>query len=309
MARNNNFSASDGKSIHYFSWIPRSDTDAVVLIIHGMAEHAARYEHFAKFLNSRGYSVYAPNLRGHGKTIANESEKGFFAENNGWFRVIADIVELTDIIHENEPGKPIIVFGLSMGSLLTRTLLIEHPGLIHAAVLTGSAADPGIIGKIGKVIARYTLRKHGPRYRSKRLDSMTFGAYGKPFEPNRTKFDWLSRDPDQVDAYIEDPLCGFICTTEFFLDLIHGVEFVNNKKHIRKMKMDTPILMASGALDPVGDQGKGVRKIAKQFRQAGATRFTVELFEGAHHELLHETNRQEVMQNIEEWIRGTLVAE
>ncbi len=306
MARKLNFSASDGKSIHYYAWIPRAETDAVVMIIHGMAEHGGRYDKFAKFLNGRGFSVYAPDLRGHGETIAEPSEQGFFAEENGWFRVVADLEEFVDVIREREGDKPIVVLGHSMGSLMARSLLILHPDLFHAAVLLGTAASPGLLGKAGRVLARIAVRKNGPRFPNKRLDQMSFGAYAKPFEPARTKFDWITRDPDEVDSYIDDPLCGFVMTSKFYIDLLDGLDFIHNRRKLLGMKMDLPVLILSGSRDPVGDMGKGVRKVAQMLKEAGMKRLDVELYEGARHNLVHETNHREVEEHIEAWIRGTL---
>lgn len=306
MSGNNTFTASDGKIIHYLSWIPKTETRAVVQIVHGMAEHSARYEYFAKFLNKQGYSVYAEDLRGHGKTAGEEQELGYFADENGWFRAVEDVLELTGIVREKEPGKPVVLFGHSMGSFFARTLMILHPGSYDAVILSGTAADPGIPGKVGKIIAKNAVKKSGPRKRNKRLDHMSFGSYGKAFEPNRTKFDWLSRDPNQVDAYVDDPFCGFICTSKLFEDLLMGLGFINKKSNLIKMQKTTPILLVSGEMDPVGEFGKGVRKVYKSFRKLDFQDVTMELFKGSRHETLNETNRDEIGQIIEDWIRDKL---
>jgi alpha-beta hydrolase superfamily lysophospholipase len=306
MPRNNTFTATDGKTIHYLSWIPRAETQAVVQIVHGMAEHAARYEHTAKYLNQQGYTVYANNHRGHGQTAENQTELGFFAEENGWQRAVEDIRELTEIIKEKEPGKPIVLLGHSMGSFMARTLMILYPETYQAVVLSGTAAGAGITGKIGKLLAEHAVKKSGARTPNKKLDQMSFGSYGKAFEPNRTKFDWLSRDPEQVDAYVDDPYCGFICTSQFFVDLLTGLDFINNRKRQLGMRMDLPVLIASGTMDPVGGFGKGVQKVYDQFKKLGMQDVTLELFEHARHEILNETNREEVEQVIESWMRSKL---
>ena len=306
MARNNTFTATDGKDIHYLSWIPKAETDAVVQIVHGMAEHTARYEHFAKFLNRQGYTVYANDLRGHGKTAGEVKNLGHFADENGWFRAVEDVYELTEIIKKKEPGKPIVLFGHSMGSFFARTLTILYPGTYSAVVLSGTAANPGILGIIGKFIAKRAVKKKGPGMRNEKLDQMSFGSYGKSFEPNRTKFDWLSRDAKQVDAYIDDPYCGFICTSKFFEDMLTGLAFVNKKSEVAKMQKNTPLLLVSGTRDPVGDFGKGVRKVYQQYNDIGIQDVTIKLFEGARHEILNETNRNEVEQVIGSWLRSKL---
>jgi alpha-beta hydrolase superfamily lysophospholipase len=306
MARNNTFIASDGKSIHYLSWIPKAETKAVVQIVHGMAEHSARYEYFAKFLNKKGYTVYADDHRGHGKTAGDEKELGYFDDENGWSRAVEDIFELTEIIKKKEPEKPIVLFGHSMGSFFARTLLITHPGTYDAVVLSGTAANAGIVGKIGKLIAKRAVKKQGPKSRNVKLDQMSFGSYGKSFEPNRTKFDWLSRDTKQVDAYVNDPYCGFVCTSKFFEDLLTGLGFINKNAELAKMQKDTPILLVSGAMDPVGGNGKGVRKVYQSYKDLELQDVTLELFEGARHETLNETNRDEVAQVVESWMHSKL---
>ena len=306
MARNNTFTATDGKEIHYLSWIPRAETKAVIQIVHGMAEHAARYEYFAKFLNKMGYSVYAVDLRGHGKTAGDEKELGYFADEDGWFRAVEDVFELTEIIKTKEPGKPTVLFGHSMGALFAQTLMITHPGIYDAVVLSGTAANPGIVGKIGKIIAKRAVKKQGPKSRNQKLDQMSFGSYGKSFEPNRTKFDWLSRDTKQVDAYVSDPYCGFICTSKFFEDMLTGLGFINKTTELAKMQKDTPILLVSGAMDPVGGFGKGVRKVHQSYKDLELQDVTLKLFDGSRHETLHETNRDEVGQVIEGWMRSKL---
>jgi len=306
MARTNSFTATDGKDIQYLSWIPKAETKAVVQIAHGMAEHSARYEYFAKFLNKQGYTVYADDHRGHGKTAGEEKELGYFADENGWFRAVEDVFELTEIIKTKEPGKPIVLFGHSMGSFFARTLMILHPGTYDAVVLSGTAANPGIVGKIGKIIAKRAVKKQGPKSRNEKLDQMSFGSYGKSFEPNRTKFDWLSRDSKQVNAYVADPYCGFICTSKLFEDLLTGLGFINKRAELVKMQKNTPILLVSGAMDPVGAFGKGVRKVHQSYIDLELQDVTLKLFEGARHETLNETNRDEVGQIIESWMRSKL---
>jgi len=163
MARNNTFTATDGKTIHYLSWIPRAETSAVVQIVHGMAEHAARYEHAAKYFNKQGYSVYADNHRGHGITAEGEGELGFFSESEGWFRAVEDVFELTSIIKEKEPDKPVLLLGHSMGSLMARTLMILHPDTYQAVVLSGTSAGAGLAGVVGRIVAAQAVKKNGPK--------------------------------------------------------------------------------------------------------------------------------------------------
>ena len=190
MARKGVLEMSDGFELGYYSWIPRKKTRAVVQIVHGMAEHAARYEHLAKALNKAGYSVYGDDHRGHGISIHEPSERGFFSDKDGWDRVIEDTYSLTQMILKEEPDKEIFLLGHSMGSFIVRDLMSLYGAAYSGVVISGTATSPGLLGSIGKIIAKRAVKKSGPRTPNPKLDAMSFGSYA----PNRTKFDWVIRD-------------------------------------------------------------------------------------------------------------------
>jgi alpha-beta hydrolase superfamily lysophospholipase len=302
MARTVSFTASDGKHISYYSWIPRGDIVGVIQIVHGMAEHALRYDHFATKLRTKGYAVYASDLRGHGKTIEAPDEQGFFADTNGWFRTVEDILELTEIIKVDNPEKDLFLIGHSMGSFLARTLMIDHGDQYQGVILSGTASHPGLTGYLGKIIASFAAKKDGGRVPNKRLNDMSFGSYNKAFMPNRTEFDWLSRDEEQVDLYVKDPLCGFICTSKLYEDLLTGLLYVNDPKKVRKIPGDLATLIISGSMDPVGDKGTGVRKVYELLKAAPLKDVSMNLYDEARHEIFNETNRNEVENFCIAWI-------
>lgn len=306
MARKLTFTSDDGRVGTYYAWIPRKETKAVVQIVHGMAEHAARYEHFAKQLTAAGYSVYAQDLRGHGATASSEEDLGFFADDDGWFRVVKDVNQLTKVIMETEKGKPVILIGHSMGSFIARTCMILYPDDYLAFVLSGTAGNPGLLGRVGQFLATRSVKRNGPRFRDAQLDALSFGAYNNAFKPNRTKFDWLSRDETQVDTYVADPLCGFICTAKLFEDLLSGLRFIHDPLHIGRIPKDLPVLLVSGEKDPVGKQGAAVRKVYAAYQAAGLRDVQIQLFPGARHEILNETNRKEVESFIIDWIEAKI---
>ncbi len=298
-------SCSDGKSVWYRVWNPDGKpADAVVLILHGMAEHSLRYQRFANFLNTKGLSVYAIDHRGHGETAVRNSETlGWFAEHNGWQRVVDDAYELTNQILAENPRKPLFLLGHSMGSFLARTLMVQHSDLYDGVIIMGTGASKGLLGKIGKMIARSHVKKHGSKFPDKLLDTMSFGSFNKGIPNPKTSFDWLSRDKEQVAKYVEDPLCGFVCTAKFFEDLLDGVALANDRTLIQKLPPDLSVLIISGDKDPVGNSGKEVKKVYDLYRSANMVDVTLHLVSGARHELLQETNRISTKKFLYSWMK------
>jgi alpha-beta hydrolase superfamily lysophospholipase len=294
MSRKTIFTANDGKDIAYYTWIPKHEIIGVVQIVHGMAEHAMRYDHFASKLRTRGFAVYALDLRGHGQTAASADELGYFGSSDGWQRVVDDIFELTEIIKMEHPDMPLFLFGHSMGSFLVRTLICSKGEHYQAVILSGTAAHPGIAGHLGRLIARMSVRRGNGDLPNERLDTLSFGSYNKKFSPARTRFDWLSRDEKQVDDYIRDPYCGFVCTSKFFDDLLGGLMYANSKEPIASIPRKLPLLFAAGQDDPVGNMGKGVLKAASLYEKAGMEDVRIKLFPEDRHEILNELDRNEV---------------
>ncbi|MEI2825160.1 MAG: alpha/beta hydrolase [Dermatophilaceae bacterium] len=294
--------AADSTRLHVYRWSPESEPKAVVLIAHGMAEHAGRYARFAERLTEAGYDVYAVDHRGHGKTAGSVDKVGYFADKDGFEKVVEDLYAVTRTISEDHPELPVFLFGHSMGSILSRAYAIAHSSTISGLVLTGAGGDPGLLGRVGAVVAFAEGTIRGRRSRSPLLDAMSFGKFNDAFKPTRTKFDWLSRDRTEVDLYIADPYCGAVFTTGFFGDLLHGLAVVNDPANVAKIRHDLPVLLASGDKDPVGDNGKGVNQVAEQLREAGVASVTVTLYPNARHEILNETNRDEITSDIIHWL-------
>lgn len=294
---------SDGVPVHVYRWLPDEGDDlrGTVQLVHGMAEHAARYEHVAQAFTDAGYGVYANDLRGHGRTAASEDDRMYFADDRGWARVLDDLYRLNRRIREDHPEGPVYLLGHSMGSFLTQQFLFTFPGAIDAAILSGTNGDAGLLAEVGAVLARIERRRLGKRGRSKLLHRMTFGAYNKAFEPARTEFDWLSSDPAQVEAYIADPWCGVLPTTQLWIDLLSGLRVIADPTHLQRIPTDLPILIFSGEDDPVGGQTRGVRKLLDAYAAAGLTRVTHRFYPGRH-ELFNETNKDEVIADVIAWL-------
>lgn len=283
------------------AWLPDDEVRGVVVIAHGMAEHSARYDQFADSLTRAGYAVYAADHRGHGRT-AQDGTLGHFGAAGGWTRVADDIDLVVSHARERHPDAPIVLFGHSMGSLLARTYAVRHGERLAGLVLSGTPADAGALGRVGHALARAQARVRGPEHPSRLLDKLSFGEFNKAFKPARTDFDWLSRDGAAVDAYIDDAKCGFVCSAGFYADMLRGLRLVNTPSYAAATPSNLPVLIISGDADPAGGNGAGVEAVARLLRQSGVEDVTLVLYPGARHELLNETNRDEVTDDVLTWL-------
>ncbi|MBN2049716.1 MAG: lysophospholipase [Spirochaetales bacterium] len=302
------FSSRDGLELHALRWVPSGllRTRGVVQLVHGMAEHKERYKGFAEFLTGEGFAVYIHDVRGHGMSAGGVENQGFFAEKDGWIEAVEDLRILGALIREEQKDIPFFLFGHSMGSLMARTFAMKYKDDLAGLILSGTSAGKGALEDVGLLIAALQTAFKGPKHPSKLHHNLTFGAFNKPFEPGRTAFDWLTRDEKTVDAYIADPYCGAVFTCSFYRDLITGVKFIAKPEHIEEIRKDLPILLVSGEQDPVGDNTEGVKKVAQGFKAAGIGDVTMKFYHGARHEILNETNRDEVYRDIAEWMKGRL---
>jgi len=298
----NKFKTNDSVTIFYHQWVPKKGLKAVVQIAHGMAEHSKRYNRFAGVLTKKGFAVYANDHRGHGKTAGSLENVGYFADENGWRLVVEDMHTLTQIIKKNHPGLPVFLFGHSMGSFLSRNYIFLFGKEIKGVILSGTGGNPGLLGKIGHFIAKRESRNKGKKFRSPLLKKLSFGKFNNAFKPNRTEFDWLSRDDAEVDKYVDDPYCGGDFTAGFYEDLLSGINAINNTKNIKKIPKNLPVYLFSGAMDPVGNKGKGVKQVFKSYQKAGIRDVTMKLYENGRHEMLNETNREEVFKDVLTWL-------
>lgn len=298
------FQTDDGAEIFCCKWSdPKNVTiNGIVQISHGMAEHVLRYEDFARYLVKRGYHVYGHDHRGHGQTARKQEDIGYFTDTDGFEQVVRDVKQFTDLIQKNNPSTPLILFGHSMGSFIARSYVQLFGNQLTGAIFSGTGGDPGLLGKMGRRIAERECRKKGRRTASPLLDKLSFGSFNNQFKPNRTNFDWLSRDEKQVDLYIADPFCGKIFTSGFFADLLTGLLTLHRQEEINKIPKQLPLLLIAGDKDPVGKNGKGVTQVYQHYKRAAIVDVSIKLYEGARHEILNETNREEVFGDIATWI-------
>ena len=294
----------DGKKLNFIDFKVENPV-ATLHILHGMAEYAARYTDFAKYLNTFGISVYIQDHRGHGNNIENNNV-GFFAEKNGLQLVEDDSVNLDKLIREENQDCKHFIMGHSMGSFLARDILSQNPNYYDAAIIMGTGPSAGLLGSIGSLIAKLQVKISGAKTTSVFLNNLALGTNNKDIENPRTSCDWLSRDNDLVDSYINDKLCGFVCPTSFYYDLIQGVKRANDKKRARKFNKDMPMLIISGDKDPVGHNGVGVKKVYELYKSVGIKNLDLKLVEGARHEVLNEIDKEETYEYISTWLKKQL---
>ena len=297
------FNSSTGKNrIHVRRCVPDGDIRGVVQIMHGIAEYINRYDDFMSFLASNGFVALGTDHLGHGKSIEKPEQKGFFAEKNGWDYIIKDEEILRLAMKHTYPGVPFILFGHSMGSFLVRTYIIRHPEKPDAVIISGTGHQPLPMVLGGLAMASAAVKLYGAHKIGDTLNSVAFGSYNKGYANPRTDFDWLSRDTENVDKYIADPLCGFVPTVSLFRDMMSGIKFVTNQANIDKMSKETPVYFMSGDADPVGENGKGVTRAYNAFCKAGLHDVKMRLYPAGRHELLNEINRADVYKDILDWI-------
>ena len=297
----------DEVEVYVRRWEKADTTPSAILqIAHGMAEHVERYDEFARFLNERGIFVVGSDHRGHGQTGKKTGLMGYFAKSHGFDRVVDDLHEVNEWIQKEYRDIPVFLMGHSMGSFLARRYIQKYATSINGVIIMGTGGNPGLAAKVGKLIARWEMKRHGPTKPSERLDKMAFGTYNKNIPDPKTPFDWLSRDEKEVDKYIEDPLCGFVCSSGFFYDLFTGLELIHHNTLIQSIPKQLPVLIISGDQDPVGDYSQGVQNVIDQYKKFGLENLTSKFYEGARHELLNETNKEEVYEDIYEWLRSVM---
>lgn len=274
----------------------RAAEGGVVLVAHGMGEHALRYEPFARGLNAAGFSVLAQDHRGHGRTAGDPARLGDFGPE-GWRGLVDDQLRLIGIAREQYAG-PVLLLGHSMGSMIVQHVLTEASASLDGAALSGTTAVDVMAAATEAAAA--APEAGAPDDEPPDL----FARFNAAFEPVRTGFDWLSRDPDQVDLYVADPLCGFSAAPESFASLTREGRAFSSGEATARIRKDLPIYVFAGDADPVGGNGQLVTLVAERYRAAGIEDVRLELYPGARHEVLNETNRDRVEADFRDWAVG-----
>jgi len=308
----------DGAVLYLRRWVTASPK-AVLHIVHGMAEHSARYGRLARRLGAEGIEVWAADQRGHGKTSENRQNDpskggllGHSADGDGFSRVTADIDILNRLIKKERPDIPLFLMGHSWGSFIAQNYIENFEGRSTAAgddpvklsgcILSGTRGPGGIkvaMGGPAMVLLSLVL---GERKGSVIAKALADGPYNKPFRPNRTEFDWLSRDEKEVDAYVSDPFCGMLCSVGFYRDMAMGLKRIHRREEMGKIRKELPIFIFAGSADPVGDMGESPAALAVAYRHLKINDLETVLYPDARHEPLNETNREEVTESLLSWL-------
>lgn len=281
----------DGLALQCYAWKPDSPPKAVVVIAHGLGEHARRYSRFATALNRSGFSVTAIDHRGHGATGSPDNLGNFLSP--GWEGLVADLGQLVAESRHRHPNLPLFLFGHSMGSFAAQHFVLDHSHVIDGLVLSGSAAMDKLIESILSAAASSE-------------ESSTFSPFNAPFEPARTDFDWLSRDEREVDAYIADPLCGFDLEEASNISMVSSAAVLAEPNSLAKVRGDLPVLLTAGDADPINNGLAFLEELERRYRACGIQDLDTQYYSGGRHEMLNETNREDVTRNIIDWLNTRL---
>lgn len=289
--------------IHAVEWIPDGEVKAVLQICHGMVEYIKRYDEFAAYLNGAGFYVTGHDHLGHGESVQTEDDYGYFHESKGNQFVIGDIHRLRQMTMKKYSDVPYFMLGHSMGSFLLRQYLTMYAKGLSGAVIMGTGWHGKAELNMGQLLCRMIAAFKGWRYRSTLADSLSFGSFNKKFEPGRTPKDWITSDAEKCDEYVKDPLCSFTFTVNAYYHMFTGMKVLADRKNVEKIPRELPMFFVSGADDPVGSFGKGTTKAFEMYRDAGIKNILLKLYEGDRHEILNETDRQQVYEDICTWLQ------
>jgi len=293
------FTSVAGPQLDYRIWLPEGKPKAIVQLVHGMAEHIDRYDAPARAFSDAGYLVVGHTHLGHGPRA---DLKGYFAKKNGWQCLIDDVHTLRQRTEKHYPGLPYILLGHSMGSFVARCYVQQYAQGMNGLILSGTGyfAKPIVIG--GLTAANLVCLLGGAKKPSPFINQLAFSSSNKPFAPNRTDFDWLTRVDEEVDKYIADPCCGFLFTGSGYRDMFRGLNRLTNLKNLQKIPKELPIMLLSGDQDPVGGMGEGVKKVAQEFVAAGVRNTVFRLHAKDRHEVFNEEDRLEAYAEVIQWM-------
>lgn len=290
-------------------WEPEGEIKGILQISHGMKEHMERYDAFARYLNELGILVVGNDHIGHGKSVQDLDELGYFPSangKNGAETAITDLHRLTQIMKRRYGKVPYFLLGHSMGSFFARGYLCLYGQDITGAIIMATGGFPPIILQIANFLLKGGKWILGEKYKSKMLNAALNIYFNQKFQPVKTKADWISSDEEQVKKYLEDVRCNFDFTLNGFQVLLDVQMLIQNPENISRIPKNLPILFVSGAEDPLGEEGKGVKKIYRNYKAAGMKNMQLKLYPGARHEILQEKERLKVYADLGRWIEKNI---
>ena len=300
------FLSNDGKTaVHAVKWTPDSgEYTAILQITHGMVEFIERYIPFAEFLTIKGYMVVGHDHIGHGQSVVTQEDWGYFCEGNPSDIVVEDMHKLRTLIQEENPGVPYFMLGHSMGSFMLRKYLAAHNENLRGAIIMGTGFIPENMTSLALKLTAVVAKLRGSRHRSKLIQSLAFGADYKGFDMTgeHPENSWLTKDVDIVKAYYNEPRCTFMFTVNGYKGLFEAVNFSCNPENAAKIPKKLPLFIVSGEQDPVGGLGKGVKDVYDMYKETGMHDLTYKLYENDRHEILNETDKQVVFEDLLAWM-------
>jgi alpha-beta hydrolase superfamily lysophospholipase len=295
--------APDGKKLHVYKWSVENPK-AVLQVTHGAVEHAGRYAEFASFLNEQGYSVYANDLRGHGKTAEDPGIPYFSDGEGGWDLLVEDMHALTGRIREENADIPVFLLGHSMGSFLAVSYYAKYGADLKGGIVSGTGTNSPVALKLLKSLANRDVKKHGNRHPSPFLHNLAFGSLNAKIKGAESPYDFICTDRNVIDAYIRDECCGNTATSEFLREMARGIERLNDSRTYEAAPKDLGILFISGEFDPLGgNKLKAMRRVYEGYKKAGVKDVSLIVYEGARHESLNEPGRQKTYRDVAEFIK------
>lgn len=296
-----------GAKVNLYASFPEDRPRAIVQINHGLAEHAARYAGFARFLAGRGFASYAHDHRGHGYTKAPGATPGSFGQGASCEElVLADIAAIHDLIAQEHAGVPVVVFGHSMGALLAMNFVLLHPDRIAGAAIWNGNFSTGASARAAQAILAWERFRLGSDMPSRLLPKLTFRAWERQVGDGRTPFDWLSRDRAQVDLYVADPLCGWNATVGLWQAIFRLIFAGTDERKIAALRRNLPFHLVGGADDPATAFGKAVEDLTGRLRRMGFSNLVSTVYPETRHESLNELNRDLIMRDFTDWMETIL---
>lgn len=294
-------SADKETKIHAVRWIPDIETKALLQISHGMLEHIDRYDDFANFMASQGILVAGNDHLGHGWSLINEDNRGFFGQGDGNMTLIEDMRRLQEIMSQGHKGLPYFILGHSMGSFLVRQYISLYHD-ISGALIVGTGYQPSLLVRFGLELSKFMALFKGWRFRSRFINKLVIGGNNKYFQPAKTRADWLTRDEEAVDAYINDKRIDFIFTLNAFYYMFKGMVSLYDKDYMDKIPKNLPLILLSGDKDPVGNMGTDVKRLYDACMEAGLADVAMKLYKDDRHEILNELDKENIYEDILNWI-------
>jgi len=283
---------------------PEGEIKGIVQISHGMIEYMDRYEELAEILNNEGYLCIGNDHLGHGFTAFRDDDLGYMGK--GLSKTVVDDLRSVTQYAKDTYGKeiPYYLFGHSMGSFMARRYMQTYGDELSGIIISGTGYTPGLILTFGKIVVSLLKAVKGDRYRAELLEKMAFGSYNSKIQDKRTNSDWLTRDNSEVDKYIADKYCTYKFTINGYETLFDVLTYIQKDENVKKAPVDLPVLFVSGDADPVGNYAKGVYRVSSQMKKAGINNQQVVIHKGARHELIHETDKEKVFEELVDWLKN-----